>query len=283
MSTEKSHYQLIARTIHILREQWPQQLSLKDLAELNQVSESHLQRVFTAFVGVSPKQFCQFLTKEHAIAQLREADSVLDSAYAAGLSSGGRLYDLMLRWEAMTPGEYRSQGENLALYCAIQPSVFGWACIAETERGVCHLSFWDTHEEAEKKRDDLREEWPLSPIKQREPRYLDLAALFSGELTSPLSVMAKGTPFQLKVWEALIKIPFGQRCSYQHVAAAIDQPSATRAVASAIGRNHLAYLIPCHRVIRATGESNQYRWGSERKALLLGWESAHKEDSACVL
>jgi len=289
VSSEHANYQRIAKAIHFLVTQQQSQPSLKQLAAHVGISEHHLQRTFSDWAGVSPKQFLQYLTKEYAKQQLKQ-QAVMPSALAVGLSGSGRLHDLLINCEGVTPGEYRSAGIGLDISYGVHNSPFGCCFIALTPRGICKLSFFDqaghddTPTEFEQTLSELKQEWPNAHIEENRAATLDVAQrVFPSELspppldTAPLKLFLKGSPFQLQVWEALLKVPPGSMRSYQHIADAMGKPSAVRAVASAIARNPLAYLIPCHRVIRSTGVLNNYRWGTDRKAAMLGWEQANKQ------
>ena len=276
LSLQHQNYQRIRKAITHLHAHQNTQPSLSELAQHVGVSDDHLQRVFTEWAGVSPKQFLQYITKEHAKKQL-QTHSVMDSALACGLSGSGRLHDLMLRCEAVTPGEYRQQGKGLEICYGIHRCPFGFCLIALTHRGVCKLVFFDTQQDSDVIVQELRADWPAAKVFQDEERtqaVLEQIFIPSPNQRQPVKILLKGSPFQIKVWEALLKIPTGELRSYQHVADAIGKSSSVRAVASAIARNQVAYLIPCHRVIRSTGVLNQYRWGAERKAAMIGREGS---------
>lgn len=270
------HYQQIARAIEYLIAHQSEQPGLTDLSRHLSLSEAHLQRVFSDWAGVSPKQFLQYLTKEHAKRVLREKP-VLASALDIGLSSGGRLHDLLITCEHVTPGEVRSRGRNLQIAFGCHESPFGSCLLAQTPRGLCKLAFFDSAEAREHLIQELRQDWANAEITENtELTRASLIQIFpaSEVRPAPLRLLLKGSPFQLQVWEALLKIPAGQLHSYQGIADAIGKPTAARATASAIARNDLAWLIPCHRVIRSSGIIHQYRWGATRKAAMIGWEMA---------
>jgi len=275
MSEQHVNYQRVAKAIHYLAERQREQPSLAELASYVGLSEFHLQRMFSEWAGISPKQFLQFLTKERAKQQLR-SNSVLDAALDCGLSGSSRLHDLMIKTECMTPGEYRSRGAGLQVAYGVRSSPFGFCLIAQTARGVCKITFFDLPGQEAAVLQELQKEWPAAAL-LRDQQAVDpvFARIFSGGMhgTAPLRVVLKGSEFQLKVWEALLAIPQGEVCSYQQLAGAMGLASSVRAVASAIARNNIAYLIPCHRVIRSTGEFSQYRWGSERKQAILVHEA----------
>jgi AraC family transcriptional regulator, regulatory protein of adaptative response / methylated-DNA-[protein]-cysteine methyltransferase len=255
------------------------QPSLTELSQHMHLSQYHLQRLFTRWAGVSPKCFLQYLTKEHAKRLLRQ-HSVQETALTVGLSGPSRLHDLMLNCESVTPGQYQLMGRDLQVDWGVHPTPFGMCLLACTSRGVCFLAFFDSEAEQQEAEQDMRAEWALAHLVRNQPATEAVAArIFGGVGASeqPLSVLLKGSPFQLKVWEALLRMRSGDVCTYSDVAAAIDRPSATRAVASAVARNKIGYLIPCHRVIRQTGDAHAYRWGRERKQALIGWECARSE------
>lgn len=274
-------YGRIARAIEFLRRSHAGQPDLAAAARYANLSEHHFQRLFTRWAGVSPKRFLQYLTVEHAKRRIAATGSVLELASEVGLSGPGRLHDLFVTLEAMSPGEYKAGGGGLTLRYGIHASPFGPALIATTARGICALHFLD---DASEWPDRLREDWPHADLREDSAATAVLAERIFAPLTAPpgqpLALRVKGTNFQVKVWRALLDLPLGAVTTYQHVAASIGQPSAARAVGSAIGANPIAWLIPCHRVIRASGELSRYRWGAARKSAILGWEAAHSRPSA---
>ena len=278
-----SNYVRIEKAILFLSENYESQPSLERLSEHIGISKYHLQRIFTEWAGVSPKQFLQFLTKEHAKKTLRQT-SILESALACGLSGGSRLHELFVNYESVTPGEYKMMGVDLKISYGIHSSPFGYCFIATTHRGICKLSFLKNRYEISSEVDALKQEWPKAHITLCNETSAELintifnATVFNttNDKYKSLNLFLKGSPFQLSVWEALLNIPPGELCSYQSIAESIDQPSATRAVASAVAKNNIAFLIPCHRVIRSSGLINRYRWGSPRKAAMIGLEAAQK-------
>lgn len=269
---QHANYQRVASAIRYLSDKQLTQPSLAELAAHVGVSEFHLQRIFTEWAGVSPKQFLQFLTKENAKRLLRSS-SVMDSALACGLSGSGRLHDLMIKAERVTPGEYRSMGAGLQIHYGSCPSPYGLCFIAANHRGICKIAFFDEQETEANLLAELQAEWAAAELIRDDQRaaslYASAFAAKSDSAEKPITLLLKGTEFQMKVWEALLTIPSGEVCSYQQLAESMGSPSSTRAVASAIARNNIAYLIPCHRVIRGTGEFSQYRWGAERKQAML--------------
>ncbi len=273
-----SDYERIAKAIDFLHQNALNQPSLDDVASAVGLSPFHFQRLFRRWAGITPKRFLQYLTVDHA-KQLLAESSVLETAIEVGLSSQSRLYDHFVALEAMTPGEYKRMGQGLEIHYGISPSPFGNAFIAATERGVCHLSFIDKQNPGENM-DLLRKKWPDASFKEDSDRINTLsAAIFNTppNTTTDLVLMVQGSNFQIKVWEFLLCISPGRRYSYGQIAEAIGKPSASRAVANAIGANQIAYLIPCHRVIRNTGVLGGYRWGIERKQAMLAWESAEQD------
>lgn len=264
-------YQRIARAIDFLQANRGQGTSLETLAAHINLSPHHCHKLFHRWAGITPKQFQQFFIKEAALKQLRQSQSVLDATLSCGLSSPGRLHDLMLHWEALTPGQHRNLGENLDIAFGFHATPYGQALLATSDKGICHLSFVNDRERA---LIELQQRWPRARYRSKPGSTGQLIGnIFHHRGGRLLPLHIWGTPFQHKVWEALIKIPESELCSYSDIARAIDKPTATRAVASAIGQNNLAVIIPCHRVIRQSGELANYRWGRTRKQALLIKES----------
>ncbi len=273
-----SDYTIIAEAIRYIEAHQRSQPTLAEVAESVHLSEYHFQRLFTRWVGISPKRFLQFLTKENAKRLLSES-SLLNAAYQSGLSSAGRLHDLLVQTEAVTPGEVKHRGAGLEIRYGSHPSPFGECLIATTERGICRLSFDPKRALAQLKRD-----FRNATLKQDSDHTQTLIErIFSPTSDgTPLTLDLRGTNFQIQVWEALLRIPAGQLVTYQSIASAIGSPKATRAVGTAVGKNPVPLLIPCHRVIRATGEFGQYAFGSERKKAILGWEMAQTNTETTV-
>jgi AraC family transcriptional regulator, regulatory protein of adaptative response / methylated-DNA-[protein]-cysteine methyltransferase len=273
-------YQRVAQAIQFLEQHYQEQPSLEDLAARLALSPFHLQRLFTQWAGVSPKRFVQYLTAEHAKSLLTHAHSVLDATYATGLSSPSRLHDLLLATEAVTPGEFKQQGAGLHIVYGRHATPFGDCLLATTARGVCQLLFLEENG-WEPAVAELRAQWQAAHLvedpTQTQPLIDQIFPINGKNGQRTLSLLLKGTNFQIKVWNALLQIPAGAAWSYQDVAQAIGQPNAARAVGSAIGANPIGYLIPCHRVIRKSGVVQEYRWGPTRKKALLAWESAQHE------
>jgi AraC family transcriptional regulator, regulatory protein of adaptative response / methylated-DNA-[protein]-cysteine methyltransferase len=266
------HYVLIERAIQFIEANVRRQPELDEIAAAVGMSEYHFQRLFTRWTGISPKRFMQFLTKEQAKQLLARSENLLDTTHQVGLSSLGRLHDLFVTTEAVTPGEYKSAGEGLSIRYGIHPSPFGKCLIATTERGICNLSFVGSSEG--RAIDDLVASWEHASMQEDYASTAQLITrIFSDvEPAMPLKLHLRGTNFQIKVWEALLKIPGGALTTYEHIATQIGKPDALRAVGTAVGHNPVAYLIPCHRVIRKNGEYGNYRYGSARKKVMLARE-----------
>lgn len=285
-TTTTAHHDLVARAIEYLDTHAPEQPDLADLADHVGMSPGHVQRVFTRWAGVSPKRFVQYLTAETARGMLTDDLTVLDATHASGLSSGGRLHDLMVTVHAVTPGQARRGGEGLTIRSGIHPSPFGPALVGVTDRGVCHLSFVAGPGEVERgseqavdeagARADLHERWPgAEHVEDPGPGAEVVSRAFDGaEAVDPLPVLVRGTNLQVQVWQALVRLPVGTAVSYGTLATAIGRPTATRAVAGAVAANRVGVLIPCHRVLRSTGVLSGYRWGPDRKRRLLALEAA---------
>jgi AraC family transcriptional regulator of adaptative response/methylated-DNA-[protein]-cysteine methyltransferase len=270
-------YDRIAQALQYLDAHREEKPTLEQVAEHVQLSPFHFQRLFRSWAGISPKRFLQFLTITNARRCLEEARSVLDATFEAGLSSPGRLHDLFVAVEAVTPGEYKRRGAGVTIRYGVQDSPFGTCLIGSTDRGVCWLSFHDERE-AQNGMTQLAETWMCATLQRSDE---DSATwrdrIFDARRSDdprPLPLLVRGTNFQLKVWEALIRVPAGLVCSYQDLARWIGRPTATRAAASAVAVNPVAYLIPCHRVIRSIGQFGEYRWGAKRKKAMIGWEMA---------
>ena len=268
-------YQRIEQAILYLENHHKDQPGLEEIAASVGLSEFHFQRIFTRWAGISPKRFLQFLTKENAKELLNKSENLLDTTLQVGLSSLGRLHDLFVTAEAVTPGEYKSRGAGLTIRYGIHPTPFGKCLIGVTDRGICHLGFVQTSEgEAI---DALVADWKEAKMIEDNRATAPLVTpifLLNAREQTPLNLHLRGTNFQLKVWEALLNVPTGAVTTYQRLAAQIGQPTASRAVGTAVGHNPIAVLIPCHRVIRSLGEFGNYRYGAPRKMALLGWEQA---------
>jgi AraC family transcriptional regulator, regulatory protein of adaptative response / methylated-DNA-[protein]-cysteine methyltransferase len=269
-------YERIAEAIRFLDEHRAEQPDLATLSARIGLSPSRFHRLFSSWAGATPKDFLQCLTLSHARELLRRGENVLDAALDAGLSGPGRLHDLCISLEAATPGEIKARGAGMTIRAGVAASPFGNCLIGETPRGICHLSFFD-----EEGRDvaiaEMQADWPLAEISWNDEH----AALLCGKIFSPApdesshwKLFVRGTPFQLRVWRALLRVPPGALVSYGKLAAAAGNPNASRATGTAVGGNAISFLIPCHRVIRETGISGHYRWGATRKRAILAWESA---------
>lgn len=278
-------YERIEQAILFLDRNYQAQPGLKEIAGSVGLSEYHFQRLFTHWVGISPKRFLQFITKEHAKQMLESSLSLLETAYASGLSGPGRLHDLFIVTEGVTPGEYKNRGEGLTISYGFHPSPFGECLAAVTERGVCCLAFVEG-KDYEKALDEIVTRWKKATLVENaaltRPYTQQIFAFSRGLSTGPLRLHLMGTNFQLKVWEALLHIPSGRVVAYEDLATVIGAPGAARAVGTAIGRNPLPVLIPCHRVIHKVGDFGNYRYGSARKKALLGWEMAQQAGEAAA-
>jgi AraC family transcriptional regulator of adaptative response/methylated-DNA-[protein]-cysteine methyltransferase len=270
-------YLRIEKAISFLQLNYTRQPDLQEVARSVHLSEYHFQRLFTRWAGISPKRFLQYLTLEHAKRALKESRSVLDATFDAGLSSPGRLHDLFVTIEAMTPGEFKQSGDGLTIQYGFHPTLFGECLLAVTERGICGLSFVPEGKRGQVLK-ELRDRWTGATLREASAVTLPFVdRLFTRpakKRRAPLQLLLKGTNFQIKVWEALMRIPEGSVVSYEDLARSIGSPKSSRAVGSAVGKNPVAYIIPCHRVIRREGIIGNYHWGPERKKALLGWEWA---------
>ena len=278
---QSGRYRRIEQAIRFIEHNFRRQPDLDEIAASIHLSRYHFDRLFKDWVGISPVQFLHFLTLDYAKEQLREAENVLDTALQAGLSGPGRLHDLFVTFEAMSPGEYKRQGAGLEINFGIHPSPFGLCLLAQTGRGICHLAFLgDGPDDRSAAIDTLSERWPEATCRENQVgTSSSIERIFTQQADNqrPFHLLVKGTNFQINVWKALLAIPAGQLVSYQDLATALGNPRACRAVAGAVAANALAYLIPCHRVILETGRIRQYRWGSTRKKAIIGWEATKKQ------
>jgi AraC family transcriptional regulator of adaptative response/methylated-DNA-[protein]-cysteine methyltransferase len=279
-SSANYQYNQVARAIDYLYEHFREQPSLDDVAAQVNMSTFHFQRTFTEWAGISPKRFLQFLTTDYLKQRLSGFDNLLDAADDAGLSSQSRVYDLFVNLEAVTPQEYKEKGASLSIDYGFHNTPFGECIIGVTERGVCHLSFISDGDKSNAV-EELEMAWEKASVRQNDRNTKKLASqIFHHAQEAPdekLNVLVKGTNFQVKVWNALLQVPMGAVTTYQSIAAQIGQPNALQAVGSAVGANPVAYLIPCHRVIRKNLIIGEYHWGSERKKAIIGWEMAKTE------
>ncbi|MFZ5709264.1 MAG: methylated-DNA--[protein]-cysteine S-methyltransferase [Pseudomonadota bacterium] len=275
------HYGVIRRAIGMIDAAGGEPLPLDDLAGRLGMSPAHFQRVFSAWAGVSPKRYQQYLTLGAAKRMLAERRSTLDAAFGLGLSGGGRLHDLFLRWEAMTPGEYAAQGAGLAIRWGWFDSPFGPALVMGTERGICGIGFAEAAGDAAAM-GDLTGRWPGATYIEDPDMLRPWADAAFGAGRTPgaaTPLVLIGAPFQIKVWEALLAVPSGHVTTYSDIARSIGAPQAVRAVGTAVGRNPISFLIPCHRALRKSGALGGYHWGLERKRAMLAWESARRDAS----
>ncbi|WP_370583492.1 methylated-DNA--[protein]-cysteine S-methyltransferase [Pedobacter sp. ASV12] len=272
------NYYRIAEAISYLKENFKSQPDLDEVAEKVNLSPFHFQRLFSEWAGVSPKKFLQYLNLNYAKQVLKDQQSTLfEVALQTGLSGTGRLHDLFVNVEGMTPGEFKNGGENLHINYSYAQTPFGQLLIASTTKGVCYMAFADNESQAF---DELKKQFPLAGYQLKKDEIQESALqIFEQNWSEPskIKLHLKGTPFQLKVWETLLKVPLGQLTTYGNLAKAIGHPNASRAVGSAVGDNPIAFLIPCHRVIQSSGHFGQYHWGQIRKNAMLGWEAAQIE------
>jgi AraC family transcriptional regulator, regulatory protein of adaptative response / methylated-DNA-[protein]-cysteine methyltransferase len=266
-------YERIKKAIEFIHANFQRQPDLDAVAKEVHLSPFHFQRLFKDWAGVSPKKFLQYISLQHA-KKLLQDHTVTDTAYETGLSGSGRLHDLFINIEGMTPGEYKNGGEQLHINYSFAETPFGNIIVASTSKGICHLAFADDEKEALLQ---LQTQFPKAQFRQVVDT-IQQNALFiftqDWKNLSKIKLHLKGTPFQIKVWETLLKIPMGDLSTYSVIANNIENPNASRAVGTAIGDNPVAFLIPCHRVIKSTGDFGQYHWGSIRKTAMIGWEAA---------
>lgn len=267
-------YERIKKAIEFITENFQQQPDLDEVARQVHVSPFHFQRMFKEWAGVSPKKFLQYISIQHAKKLLAEKNNIADTAFETGLSATSRLHDLFISIEGMTPGEYKNGGEQLKINYSFAETGFGNIIVASTPKGICYLAFADNASDALQQ---LKDHFPNATFHQMVDTHQQNALfIFTQDWKdlSKIKLHLKGTAFQLKVWEALLKIPLGNLSTYSSVAESINNAKASRAVGSAIADNPVAFLIPCHRVIRATGDFGQYHWSSIRKTAIIGWESS---------
>lgn len=278
MNTEQLNYQRIEKAIGFLQEHYREQPSLEETAEKVHLSAYHFQRIFTEWVGISPKQFVRFLSLEHAKKVLSsQKNTLFDATFEAGLSGTGRLHDLFVSIEGMTPGEFKNRGASLVINYSFGSSPFGRILVASTPKGICHLEFVENEQQAET---SMLNHFPDAEFTPKHDQLQQQAiAIFQEDWqqVGKIKLHLKASPFQLKVWHALLKIPSGSLASYGDIARHIAQPTSSRAVGNAIGNNPVAYLIPCHRVIQASGSLGNYRWGTVRKSAMIGWEASRSD------
>lgn len=275
-SQQSEDYQRIEKAIQFIEKNFKSQPTLDQMAKSVFLSKYHFERLFKRWAGISPTQFMQFMTLDYTKERLAESKSLLETALDAGLSGPGRLHDLFVTFEAMTPGQFKKQGAGLQISYGVCDSPFGECMLATTQRGICYFGFVASGERSETF-NQLRVTWPVSEFIENPtavcPIVNDIFSIDRQKSARPFNLQIKGTNFQINVWKALLNISKGCVVSYQDVASYIGHPKALRAVANAIAINPVAYLIPCHRVIAKSGKIHQYRWGSARKKALIGWEA----------
>ncbi|TXH25732.1 MAG: methylated-DNA--[protein]-cysteine S-methyltransferase [Cyclobacteriaceae bacterium] len=287
VADQEINYQRIEQAILYLEKNFQRQPELDEVAGQVHLSPFHFQRIFTEWAGISPKRFLQFLTVDFLKEKLTESKNLVEAAESAGLSGQSRVYDLFTTLEAVTPQEYKLKGSGIRIEYGIHETPFGTCLIGVTERGICWLSFIQPDEDIFRGIGEMKQHWNNSVFHQNDaytksfvqkifpsPLPISQGRGMSEGQGDKLHVFVKGTNFQIKVWEALLKIPMGQVTTYQGIAQQIQSPKAMQAVGSAVGSNHIAYLIPCHRVIRKDGILGEYRWNSTRKKGIIGWEMA---------
>lgn len=266
---KRSDYQVVEQALLFIEENFRSQPTLSEIAKHVHLSEYHFQRLFRRWAGVTPKRFMQFISKEYAKKLLDESQSVMSTAFDTGLSGPSRLHDLFVTYEGVTPGEYKTFGKNVAIYYGVHPTVFGECYVAMTDRGICEMHFalcdFDKY---------LRQKWKLANLIEDNVRIAETVAQIFSNTKLPHLLLC-GTKFQIKVWEALLRIPKGAVVCYSDIANYLGEEKSVRAVANAVAKNPIAFLVPCHRVIRKMGYFNNYRWGKVRKKAILGWEIAH--------
>lgn len=272
---EYINYTRIAEAIEYIQKNFTEQPTLEEVAEQVHLSPFHFQRVFSDWAGVSPKKFLQYISVQYAKQILNNSESTLfDTAHQTGLSGTGRLHDLFVKIEGMTPGEYKNKGENLTLNYSFSESLFGRILVASTYKGICYMGFSDDQQLAFS---ELEKRFPKANFIQKiDDIQQNALKIYTQDWSkiNQIKLHLKGTDFQLKVWEALLKIPMGNLATYGNIAKVIQKPKASRAVGTAIGNNPIAFLIPCHRVIQSTGLLGGYMWGPTRKTAILGWEAS---------
>jgi AraC family transcriptional regulator, regulatory protein of adaptative response / methylated-DNA-[protein]-cysteine methyltransferase len=275
---QQVNYTRIAEAIEYIGQHYTQQPDLDRVAQQVHLSPFHFQRLFTDWVGISPKKFLQFISVEHAKSLLKnQQSSLLETADRVGLSGTGRLHDLFINIEGMTPAEFKQGGKNLDITYQFADTLFGSVLVANTPKGICHLAFYQEKNDA---LSALHREFPHATfVAETHPMQENALRIFRRDWDhlQQVKLHLKGTAFQLKIWEALLKIPAGQLSTYGRIATTVGNPAASRAVGTAIGSNPVAFLIPCHRVIQASGHLGGYMWGTTRKKAIIGWEMAQLE------
>lgn len=278
LTQDRTDYDRIGEAIRFLETHFRDQPSLEELAEHLGLSPFHVQKLFSRWAGLSPKKFLQLVTHSEARALLGEAETILDTAYDVGLSGPGRLHDLFVNVEAMSPGEVKALGAGLVLTYGFHPSPFGEALYVMAPRGLAGIAFADDKEFTRADAlGDMKSRWPEASFVEDASASAGVAKSVFNPGTEDINVCLMGTPFQLQVWKALLAIPAGAATTYGDIAQHIDKPKAARAVGTAVGRNPISFLIPCHRVLRKSGALGGYHWGLTRKRAILVWEQAQLE------
>jgi AraC family transcriptional regulator, regulatory protein of adaptative response / methylated-DNA-[protein]-cysteine methyltransferase len=276
LATAAADYDIVRRAIAHIKGNWRAQPDISQIAEAAGVTPTELHHLFRRWAGLTPKAFLQALTLDSARQLLRDSASVLDASYEVGLSGPGRLHDLFVTHEAMSPGEWKSGGEGLTISYGFHPSAFGTALVMATERGLCGLAFADSGKERATLA-DMRRRWPKAKFVEDSARTAPLTArIFDKKLwrpNQPLRVVLIGTDFEVRVWETLLRIPMGRATTYSDIAGTIGAPKAARAVGAAVGKNPVSFVVPCHRVLGKSGDLTGYHWGISRKRAMLGWEA----------
>ena len=276
-TSQLDDYAKVRAVLEHLGNDWREQPSLAELARPVGLSEDQLQKLFTRWAGLTPKAFLQVLTLNHARAMLKDQASILDAALDSGLSGPGRLHDLFIAHEAMSPGIYKARGEGLVISYGYHPSPFGIALVMITEHGLCGLSFNDEGGERAAF-EDMASRWSRARYVEDSARTAPFAARVFGDIKDgqPLRITMIGSDFEISVWETLLKIPKGRAVTYGSIAASLGKPKAARAVGAAVGKNPISFVVPCHRVIGSTGALTGYHWGLTRKKAILGWEAGSR-------
>ena len=278
LSTAAADYDMVRRAIAHIRGHWREQPEIDEIAEAAGVSATELHHLFRRWAGLTPKAFLQALTLDSARQLLRDSVSVLDASYEVGLSGPGRLHDLFVTHEAMSPGEWKSGGDGLTISYGFHPCPFGTALVMATERGLSGLAFADQGKEKTALA-DMRRRWPKAKYAEDAARTAPLAQrIFDRKLwrpDRPLRVVLIGTDFEVRVWQTLLRIPMGRAATYSDIAGHVGSPKAARAVGAAVGKNPVCFVVPCHRVIGKSGELTGYHWGLTRKRAMLGWEAGN--------
>jgi len=274
---EEINFNRITEAIHYIQANFKNQPGLEEVAEKVNLSPFHFQRLFSEWAGTSPKRFLQYISLGYAKQLLKENQSLFDTAMETGLSGTGRLHDLFINIEGMTPGDYKNGGENLHINYSFTESPFGNVIVASTPKGICHLAFYEDEGAAIR---NLQTQFPAANYKQiMDSAQQNALFIFNHDWNKiqQIKLHLRGTDFQLKVWESLLKIPMGKLSTYGTIAKNVEKPNASRAVGTAIGDNPVAFLIPCHRVIQGSGALGGYHWGVVRKTAMIGWEAAKIE------